>query len=422
MPKKAAIAAVETDEVRPGSVSTSFQSKIAAIVETATDMFNVEGAGAVSLNAIALRVGISRATLYHYVADRSDLLFQCYRRSCEMDADLLAKTGGTRRGLDQLLDYVRRSLDPERRKPAAINDLAILSQSQRTAILDAQQRNFSELLQMVQRGVADGSIRDCNEVIVARAVAGIVAYAPISSPFNTPQDKAADADAVADFISFGTASDPSSAVQCSVDISEFSKLNEIRFDRSSRSAMRVEQILMTASRLFNQRGAHGVTLDEIAQELGATRGAFYHYLDDKKQLIRLCLTRAFDLYEGFFDAAAVHGRTGQEGASIVTHLNVQAQASGLCPLVPWIGLEVMSAAQRQKQFQRMRGLLARTVDLAERGIADGTRRQHDTQSIARVRPGAYLWIPQWFDANEGHSPRRLADEIMILFHRGLVNF
>ena len=421
MTKKATVAAVEIDDIGAGPPSTSFQSKLAAIVETATEMFNLEGAGAVSLNAIALRVGIGRATLYHYVSDRSDLLFHCYQRSCEMDAGLLAKAGASQNGLDQLLDYVRRSLDPERRKPSAINDLAILSPNQRATILAFQRRNFSQLYTMVRRGIVDGSIRRCNEVIVARAIAGIVAYAPISSPFNTALDKPADPDAVADFISFGTASDPTSIVQCSVDISEFSKLNAIRFDRSSRSATRVEQILMTASRLFNQRGAHGVTLDEIAQELGATRGAFYHYLDDKKQLIRLCLTRAFDLYEGFFDAAAVHGRTGQESASIVTHLNAQAQASGLCPLVPWIGLEVMSAAQRQKQFQRMRGLLARTVGLAERGIADGTRRQHDTQSIARVRPGAYLWIPQWFDVNDGHSPRRLADEIMTLFHRGLAN-
>jgi AcrR family transcriptional regulator len=395
------------------------------IVETAAQMFNLKGVGASSLfNDIAAQLGVSRPTLYYYVGDREDLLFQCYRRTCEIDAEILAGAKRERRGLDQVLAYLSKSLAAGRQRATTLTDLALLSPAPRQAIQTAQERNLLALLEMIRTGTADGSIWPCDEAIIAQTLAGIVAYSPICSPSGDPAEQGVHAfnpDGVVDFLAYGAAADPRLEIQCPVDISEFSRLNALRFDRKSRSNVRTEQILMIASRLFNQRGGHGVSLDDIAETLGATRGALYYYIRNKKQLLQLCALRALDLYDQFLEAGAIQGRNGAEAASIVSHLHVQAQATGFCPLAPWIGVEALTPSQREKRLQRMRGFLARTIAIAQRGIDDGTRRPHDMKSAARLRPGAFFWIPQWYNQAEGHTPRKVADEVVLLFHRGLAN-
>ena len=52
-------------------------------------------------------------------------------------------------------------------------------------------------------------------------------------------------------------------------------------------------MLMTASRLFNRRGIDGTSLDDITAGLGATKGALYHYLDNKTDLVARCHQAGF---------------------------------------------------------------------------------------------------------------------------------
>ncbi len=422
MPKKI-VSQVSRDEYGSRSINRGGSgARIDAILATASRLFNSRGIGAVSLNEIAGQVGLTRAAIYYYVVDRDDLLFRCYSQTCDADAEILARAARQGRGLSQIQAYLRMSFDSGRQLTTAITDTSLLSQQSRATIQAAQTRNYNVILAMVRAGTADCSIRSCDEIIVAHALAGIVAYRPIASLSRDPDDPSDhifDPDIVVDVITNGVASDRQSEPQCPVDISEFSRFNTVRIDQESRNTFRIEQILMTASRLFNQRGIHGVTVDEIADALGATRGAFYHYVKDKKHLVQLCAIRALELYDSFFDVAETRGRNGQEASSIVGHLNVQAQASGLCPLTPWIGIEMLTPAQRRKQLQGNRRSVERTIRLAEKGIADGTRRPLDLQSVAWLRPGAYFWIPQWLETLQGYTPRRLADEIMLLFHRGL---
>jgi AcrR family transcriptional regulator len=61
-----------------------------ALLDAAAEEINLRGAAAVSLNALAERLGLSRNALYYYVTDRSDLVFRAYLRTCEATADDLA--------------------------------------------------------------------------------------------------------------------------------------------------------------------------------------------------------------------------------------------------------------------------------------------------------------------------------------------
>ncbi len=394
-------------------------SKRDGILATAAMLFNEQGVAGVSLGEVAKAQGVGRASLYHYVADREDLIFQCFLRSCEAETERLDLAAEAARPLDRVLQYLRESLAPEAAQHAVITDLAILSGEARSIVQKARARNTQRLASMIGDGIEAGDIRPCDEQIVARVLPAMVSYGLMARQWMDPTGGGIDPEAVADFVAYGSAADPGVDFDCALNAESFSRLHAATFGRKSLNDMRIEQILMMGSKLFNERGYDAVSLEDVAAALGATRGAIYHYLDDKEDLLRRCSERGHELYEAFINAADAHGRTGLEKTAIVSHLNSQAQAGSLQPLAAWMAMDALSPAQRQRYRQRMRGLLARTEQFAEQGVQDGSRRAHDVRSITVARAGAYLWIPKWKPELEPITERYLADEIVALFHKGL---
>ena len=68
--------------------------------------------------------------------------------------------------------------------------------------------------------------------------------------------------------------------------------------------MKTEELLRTASRLFNRKGIDATSLDEIGAAVGATKSVVYHYLTDKPDLVAQCYRRAFALGERVLAAMA----------------------------------------------------------------------------------------------------------------------
>jgi AcrR family transcriptional regulator len=54
-----------------------------------------------------------------------------------------------------------------------------------------------------------------------------------------------------------------------------------------------ETFLVAATRLINQRGYRGASVEEISAALNVTKGSFYHHHDDKDALVAECFERTF---------------------------------------------------------------------------------------------------------------------------------
>ena len=100
-----------------------------------------------------------------------------------------------------------------------------------------------------------------------------------------------------------------------------------------------ERIIDSARRLFNRRGFAEVTIDEIMQHAGLTRGGFYRYFDTKEQLyshaIRqfLCLRAPERWQREHVDGCA----QGTELARMIVNAYLSQEhfedREGCCPLV-----------------------------------------------------------------------------------------
>lgn len=61
--------------------------------------------------------------------------------------------------------------------------------------------------------------------------------------------------------------------------------------------MTKESIIIAATRLFLRRGYKSVSLIDVANELGITKGGIYHYFSSKEELLRTALTFFFERFE-----------------------------------------------------------------------------------------------------------------------------
>lgn len=398
-------------------------ARLDAVLDAAAVEFNAFGISGASLSRIARQVKLGRAALYYYVESRDELAFRCYMRACWTTADDLAaarKTG--RKGLDRVQRFIERTLDPQRAPAVVLSEIPYLGQERRALVETAHHRNVQALQQLVRDGIDDRSIRVCDAEIIAQAIVGIVSWAPLAEEWTAGSGETVRrraAQALSELISDGVAANPDAAFECPLNASDYGFRPGNAFDREVATAMKVEQLTKTASRLFNRRGIDGTSLDQITEALGATKGAFYQYIPDKTALIARCHQRAMDLYENFVEASARHGRNGLERAFIGLHLNVQAQAGELSPLSPLTGLEALPGKMRAPIQKRGLALERRFEKFNHDGIADGSLQPFEVRTVATTGAGVFGWIPKWRKDGDPRTPHAVADEIVALYLRGL---
>ena len=395
----------------------------AALLDAAAQEFNARGIAGASIGRIAKAMGLTRAAVYYYVKDRDDLAAQSYRRSCEiMAADLDAAGQIAGDGLARTLAYIRTALDPRRAPCAVLGELDYFEGRTREAIVQAHESNVAKIRAFIRAGVEDGSIRFCDDEVIAQTLVGTIAWIPLSVDWVEGTDetfRARTVESLVDLIVNGYAKEPGYAFAPPVAIESFFPAPANAFDRRATSAAKIEQLLRTASQLFNRRGIDGTSLDDITAELGATKGALYHYLANKPDLVVRCHRRGSALYKDFADAAEKFGRNGLECGLIGLYLNVQAQASGLAPLIQLAGSSALPPAIRSEIRRRSRLLQKRFEGFGHQGLADGSVRKVDFDAVAQLGAGAFEWLPKWFRSDDPQARDDLAREIVDLFVRGL---
>jgi len=396
--------------------------KLGALLDEASAEFNQRGLSHASMARIARNMRLSRPALYYYVRDLDDLVLQCYRRSCDvMRADLDASERGAGSGLDCLVGFIRRALDAGRPPTAVLSEIDYLAGEARCAISTAHAANVERLRAMIRRGIADRSIRACGDEVVAQTIIGLIAWVPLSVDWlkgTQPGFRARAVEVLVGLIVKGYARNRRFEFVSPVEIDAFRPTPPNAFDRPALAAAKIEQLLLTASRMFNRRGIDATSLDDIAGALGATKGAFYHHLDNKTELVVRCYRRALALYERFADAAAA-GRTGLQRGAIGLYLNIQAHTAGLSPLIQMVGVHALPAAARNEITARTRALQRRFEAFGEQGQADGSCRGSDFDALAQLAAGAFEWLPKWLPPDDPRAERQIADEIIGLLFRGI---
>ena len=158
-----------------------------------------------------------------------------------------------------------------------------------------------------------------------------------------------------------------------------------------------EAVLRTAVRLFNEKGFHATSLDEVAERLNVTKPTLYYYVESKEAILFACVQTGLEMVrEGIAEAARSGGSALDKlRACMRAYASVVTRDFGMC--VIRVGEEPLPADSRR----RLRALKAK-IDhefrgLIEQGIAEGVIAPCDAKLAAFTLAGGLSWIGRWYD-------------------------
>ena len=145
-----------------------------------------------------------------------------------------------------------------------------------------------------------------------------------------------------------------------------------------------ESFLLAATRLINERGYRGASVQRIASELNVTKGSFYHHLDAKDELVAACYERSFDtIGAAQADADAAGGNHWQRLSSVVAAL-LDVQFSERGPLLRTTALHGLPPRVRAAMLSRSNRIARRYAGTISDGVAEGSCRPVDSEIAAQA--------------------------------------
>ncbi|MGY4396419.1 AcrR family transcriptional regulator [Sphingomonas sp. UYAg733] len=145
-----------------------------------------------------------------------------------------------------------------------------------------------------------------------------------------------------------------------------------------------EAFLLAATRLINELGYRGASVQKIASELNVTKGSFYHHLDAKDDLVIACYKRSFDTIA---DAQHLSDERGGSywhrlSSTIATLCDIQFSEPG--PLLRTTALHGLPAGVRRAMVERSNRIARRYAGTMSDGIAEGSIRAIDSLIAAQA--------------------------------------
>lgn len=192
-------------------------------------------------------------------------------------------------------------------------------------------------------------------------------------------------------------------------------------DRETERTEKRLALLRAAVRLFNERGFHSTSLEDVAASLGVTKPVIYHYLGNKDRVAFECVRIGVEqLHAAAAEVQRAPG-TGLERlrAFLLRYAAIMMDDFGRA--VVRIGDDTLSPPTRA-QFRALKS----EVDAAMRAmidaaVADGSARCADTRLTAFAIAGALNWPSHWHRPDGALSSDAVAAGLVDFLCAGLAN-
>ncbi|MEI6643155.1 MAG: TetR/AcrR family transcriptional regulator [Novosphingobium sp.] len=189
--------------------------------------------------------------------------------------------------------------------------------------------------------------------------------------------------------------------------------------RSQREAKRAA-VLRAAVQMFNERGFHQTSLDDVAARLGISKPTIYHYLGNKDQVLLECVSIGLgQLIEAAEQSRAREG-TGMDRlvAFLVRLAEVNMDDFGRC--VIRTGDEALVPESRKRFRALKRQIDTDLRGLIEAAVADGSIAPCDVKLTAFTLAGALNWPARWHEPGGALAPEAIARQMVDVLARGFL--
>lgn len=183
-PRKRVVAAVvKSARGRPkASLGAKHEDKRVSILRTAAQLFSVHGYEATSLDMISEQLGMHKATLYHYIHSKEEVLYQCLVKSFE-DLDQVIEKMADRSvpvltRLRQFAISLSHAQNNDFGRCLVLVGSRPLELMASDSIRKFQRRLDTTVRDLVTEGIASGEIRPCHPGLVSAMLFGMLNWVP----------------------------------------------------------------------------------------------------------------------------------------------------------------------------------------------------------------------------------------------------
>ncbi len=355
---------------------------------------------------------------------RDDLEFERRRRTCEILAWALDQAElRNRHPLKVVQSFVRSVLSIDGFETVTSCEIGPLRAPQRAVIRDLRNLVLQRLAGLLASGAQAGKVRVCDFDLAARAVVGLVSWAPhLSCPqlALAPVSRHRLGEAVEGLVTYGRTLQRSTRVEAPrLDLDQLVDLRRVRCGRRPAEIAR-EAILTSASRLFNRRGVDGTSMQDLGAALSVSEQALRDYAGDKPQIVQDCHARAHEVFAFIEDEAARLGGTAEACDLAVTRAVAEAYLrEDIQPLRPLAGLAGLAVQARQIIVIRWRTQSARLHDRHAQGQAEGQMRTLRADLAPLAGPGAVHWLAAGMVDSDHTRQAHIAEEVAQFMRLGL---
>jgi AcrR family transcriptional regulator len=405
--------------------------RLETILDEAARLINQRGVSTKPLADIADRMQLSRAAIYYYVADREDLVFKVYRRTCELLGERLrCAIAGGGSALEIVQRFVVGETDPEAYELSGLSEIGLLRDDDRAEILGLYEALVERLGLVISGGIGSGAIRECDADVVARTVISIVISVPTLGAWNVPivgpralsrRDQVA---LITDILADGWMVDRSKTVDPALtDLTAVAVPQVSPFDRQALDHGKREAILVAASLLFNRKGIDSTSMDDIAAAIGATKRTLYVRVGDKQAIVSAAILRTSRVLQALFEAAwppaAQRDSTPETLVTFTRSLAMARQRADIGILRSGYGLGAADPRTLQLVIAEVRSGNAARLQVYREMQAAGAMRRFNPDGLVGLWVYAFNWLGRGLVTTQGPDQVRVAKEAAELLRVGL---
>jgi AcrR family transcriptional regulator len=136
--------------------------------------------------------------------------------------------------------------------------------------------------------------------------------------------------------------------------------------------MKQEAFLRAGTRHFNRKGFSGTSLDDIAESLNVSKGAFYYHFSSKEALLAQCYEFTLDQFDRILASQTDKSSTPLEklGEICTAIFGLQNSESG--PLIRYNSITALPPDIRRSVLKRTEVTHAKIDQLMSQGVLEGT--------------------------------------------------
>ena len=191
-------------------------------------------------------------------------------------------------------------------------------------------------------------------------------------------------------------------------------------DREQQRETKRQAVLQAAAELFNERGFHATSLDDIAARLHVSKPTLYYYVKNKDEILLQCVSQGLEMTLEGIEASRQAGGNAvdQLRACMQVYAGIVTQPFGMC--IIRIGDEEVPEPSRT-ELRRMKSEIDQAFRrLVAQGVQEGTLAPCDPKMTAFVIAGALSWIGRWYQSGGEYTAAQVAEQCIGTLMHGVL--